>query len=181
MEEPKSSNFLKVVLFILATFASVVMLLLIYGYIYTLFHGYLDVSIRDVSAKGIYNSIFNARIYFHDAIGKVIGTGYTDEKYGAVHLDYPDFGGCADNVPDNKKWYACRRERSRWSVKFARKISSISIETAECLIEKIPIQIKVNRSEAFTYWIPIPHVMGAPATYFFVHIKIDLFSCKAVE
>lgn len=181
MEENKSLKFIKRFLFILASFATIVLLLTIGGYIYALFHGYLNVSIRDVSLKEEYGRVLSARIHFHDKTGKVIGSGYTDEKYGAVNLNYPEFGDCSHNVSEKEKWYACRHERSRWSVKFAKKVSSISLETAKCLIEKIPVNLKVNRSEALTYWIPLPHVMGTPLTYFFINIKVDLASCKTVD
>jgi hypothetical protein len=61
------------------------------------------------------------------------------------------------------------------------KKSNISVETTECQIEKIPVHVKVNRSEALTYWMPLPHVMGTPATYFFIYMKVDLASCLAVD
>jgi hypothetical protein len=122
MKEHKLFKYFKWLLLLLGTFVLTLSLLIIGGYIYTLFHGYLDISIRDVSSKGIYDSLLGAQIHFYDETGKVIGSGHTDEKYGAVHINYPDFGSCADNVSDRQKWYACRSERSRWSVKFAKKI-----------------------------------------------------------
>ncbi len=169
MKVRKLLRYFKRLLLIFGTFVLILCLLIIGGYIYTLFHGGLTVSIRDVSSKGIYDGVLGAQIHFHDDTGNVVGSGYTDEKLGAVFINYPEFGSCADNVSEREKWYACSSERSRWIVKFAKKISSISVETAECQIERIPVHVKVARSEALTYWMPLPHVMGKPLTYFFIH------------
>jgi len=173
--------FLKKLFYFVTSLVTIILLLIIGGYIYTLFHGYINITLRDVSKKGIDQSVRNATILFHDNTGKIIGSGNTDEKYGAVYIHYPDFGPCDDNVPEKDKWVACSRERAKWSTHFAKKISSISVETAHCRIEKIPVDITIVRNEAFTYWMPIPDIIGTPHTYFFIHINIDLSTCVAVN
>ena len=62
MEENKLLKFIKRLLFILASFATIVLLLTIGGYIFALFHGYLNVSIRDVSLNTDFRASFNRHI-----------------------------------------------------------------------------------------------------------------------
>ena len=149
------------------------------GYLYSLYFGYLHISLRDVGAAD--GRVTAASLHLLDAEGEVIATGSTDTVYGAVRLDEPDFGDCAaDSVAERERWHACRRQRARWNDDLAGRVTALSLAAGDCRFSNIPLHLRVNREAALTWWIPLPRIGGTPDAHYFASVSLNLRECRLV-
>ena len=158
----------------------VLLLLPAYGFIYSLSHAYVSVSLNDVSATQANGRVSEARLPFLDANGTPLATAHTKPGYGSVQFDYPDFGDCARGKDERTRWQACNKERAKWFSNWANQLTELNLTMPDCLMRHVPVHPRVIRDMAWTWWVPHPEIGGTPDAYYSVYLVLDSRQCRFI-
>jgi hypothetical protein len=77
-------------------------------------------------------------------------------------------------------WQACYEARSRWQAGWADKVAFASVGTGNCNISEVPVQAR-RYDNWWLWWVPLPHVGGAPTAYYAFNLYVDSAACAAVS
>lgn len=150
------------------------------GYLYSLFRGYLYISLYDVSAADDYGRIQEAELELLSTSGGVLARARTDPKYGTVELQHPEVGFCTSDLP-RAEWHQCSRTQSSWIMTWAKDVAQVRIRMPGCDLEHIPVSMRQSRESAYTWWVPHPHIGGSPYTYYSLSLRLDVKNCRVAE
>lgn len=163
-------------------------LILGYGYWHVSSHGWLYVSLYDVSQKDRYGSIKNAELVFRSSDGTVLAQGQTDDRYGVVHVSHSEEGYCterAQNAPFSKEarqaWQECFEKQSAWLMDWIRDVRSVDLRFGDCRLDGIPVQVRESKGDWWLWWVPHPHIGGQPLASFNLSLKINGADCTAIQ
>ena len=106
--------------------------------------------------------------------------GQAVEPYGVVSMTHPQVGDCSRHERQapyddaaRQAWQRCFETQSRWFIGWVKKVRSATVTLADCRMEAVPVAVRVYGGEWWLWWIPLPHVGGAPYTHFDLALKID--------
>jgi hypothetical protein len=168
-------------------FAGLTIVVLGWGYYHVSTHANLNVSIYDVSLKNdrqAYGNVVSADLAFTNAAGTILAKARADKPLGTVSIYHPDSGDCrkieqeaSSSREGMAAWQKCYETKSRWFVTWARQVRFASVNLAHCTIDRVPVSIEESREDWWLWWVPLPHIGGAPYTYFNLALWIDSGSC----
>lgn len=147
-----------------------------YGYWHRSSHATLTVVLTDSSKRERDGRVLNAELVFLDAASKPIARGKTDNKHGIVLLQHPVSGYCGpDLTPESYR--ACAIAQSEWLTGWVNDLRFISVVLGNCRIERVPVEVRVNRDSVFTWWLPLGIDSGAPYSRYSVRLDVDARVC----
>jgi hypothetical protein len=169
-------------------FVLIAALILGYGYWQVSSHGWLYVSLYDMSRKDDYGRIKNARMVFVDSEGKVLAQGKSDDRYGVVHVAHPEEGYCTEreqNAPFSREarqaWQKCFDRQSTWLMDWVRDVRYVELKFGDCRLDRIPVQVGENKGDWWLWWVPHPHIGGRPIASFNLSLKVNGADCKSIS
>jgi len=172
---------------IISLFLTIIILLLAYGYWHVSTHGWLHLSIRDVSEKQ-YNLVKDVRIALRDSEGMLLAEGRSDSKYGVVYLNHPETGYCVEeearavfSSDARQAWYDCYEKQATWVVKWIRNVTSVDIEFDGCRLTRVPVSLAESKDDWWLWWVPLPHIGGKPSTYFSIDVPVNRLECQSAD
>ena len=162
-----------------------------WGYWHAASHGTVYVSLRDEALKDdkrTHGSVMSANLAFLDAAGGVLAQGQAVEPYGVVYMTHPQVGDCSRHERQapyddaaRQAWQRCFETQSRWFIGWVKKVRSATVTLADCRMEAVPVAVREYGGEWWLWWIPLPHVGGAPYTHFDLALKIDTRRCPTAQ
>ncbi len=163
-------------------------LVLGYGYWHARTHGYFYFSIYDARADNPFVLLKNTEIILRDKQNEILAVGQSEARSGVVYLSHPETGSCyqaeqnaAQSSEGRAAWQRCFKTHSIWLLEWIRRVQAVDIQINDCNIERIPVVVKENIEDWWTWWIPNPHGGGKPYTYFNLMIRIDPSSCRVIH
>ena len=147
-----------------------------YGFWHQRTFSTFHLTLRDVSEPPRGGPVRNAQVFFLDDDSHPLARGKTDEKFGVVMVRHPLAGYCGtDLTPD--QYQRCFWTQSEWLTTWLTKLRYVSIVVGRCRIERAPVDLRVNRDNLFTWWMPLPHVGGVPFSRYRAYLEIDSRTC----
>jgi hypothetical protein len=147
-----------------------------YGFWHRSSHATLTVVLTDSSRKERDGRVLNAELVFLNASSQPIARGKTDDKHGIVLLQHPVSGYCdKDLTPESYR--ACAVEQSGWLAGWVGELRYISVVLGDCRIERVPVEVTVNRDRLFSWWIPLRDVGGLPYARYATRLEVDVRVC----
>jgi hypothetical protein len=138
-----------------------VIFVLSYGYWHVQSHGWLYISLYDISKKDHGGRILNSEVVLFDSAGNVLTHGKSDDRYGVVYLSHREVGLCVEEerqAPFSKEarqaWRDCFEKQSRWLVKWVRGVKFVALKFDRCQLEKIPVSVSESMGDWCLWWIP---------------------------
>jgi hypothetical protein len=162
---------LLVILLVIATVSSVG-----YGYWHRSTYATLTISLKDVSQRARAGEVLNAQLTFLDAKTQPLARGKTDDRFGVVMIEHPAAGYCGPELKSDA-YSACFWTQSEWLTTWLRKLRYISLALANCRIERVPLDLKLQRDSLFTWWLPLPHLGGVPFSRYSAQLEVDSRVC----
>ena len=169
--------------------AAVAVAALGWGYWHAATHGALDVQVHDLALKNdgqAYGRVSRAELAFIDAAGTVLASGSAGEPYGMVSIRHPAIGDCRREEREAfaspqamENWRQCFETQSRWLVTWVPRARYASVDLGKCRIDKVPLSLEQSKEDWWLWWVPHPHIGGAPYTYFKLTLRIDSGTCRA--
>jgi hypothetical protein len=155
-----------------------------WGYWHVSTHAALHASVYDLALKNerqAYGEVKPAVIVFNDAAGSVLGRGKVEAPIGVFSIEHPQVGDCRREEREQPPtgWKRCFETQSRWLATWVRQARSAEVSFAGCRIERVPVTLDEYRDAWWLWWIPLPHVGGAPYTSFHANVWVDSRTCRA--
>jgi len=173
----------------LLVIAAVAVTALGWGYWHAASHGALDVLVYDLSLKNdrqAYGRVSRAELAFMDAAGTVLANGSAGEPSGMVSIRHPAIGDCRREEREAfasaqamQAWRQCFKTQSRWLMTWVPQARYATVDLGKCRIEKVPVSLEQFKEAWWLWWVPHPHIGGAPYTYFKFTLQIDAGKCRA--
>ena len=123
---------------------------------------------------------------FKDASGAVLARAKADGPLGLVAIEHPVVGDCRREEQEASRgsegmaaWHRCFEAKSRWFATWARRARYAGVRLAGCTIEQAPVSLDVYQDAWWLWWLPLPHVGGAPYTLFSLAVWFDSRACRA--
>jgi len=161
--------------------------ILAYGYWHVFAHGWLYVSVRDVSNKANNGRVFNAEILLLDSEKALLAEGKTDDRYGVVYISHPEAGYCVEHERQasfakeaREAWHDCFAKFSRWLVEWVTNVRYMDLSFGKCNLKQIPVQVAQSKGNWWLWWVPHPHIGGSAYTTFSIQVQIDGVACRIV-
>ena len=150
-----------------------------YGWWHAAHHATFHLTLRDVAEPRKFEQLKGAQLEFLDEAGRVLARGKTDEKFGVAWVSHPTAGYCGPDLAQ-PAYAACFRAQSTWLLTWVRQVRQINVATPRCRIERAPVYFTGNRDSLWTWWIPLPHVGGAPYTNFSAFVQVNSETCSVI-
>lgn len=161
----------------LAVFAILAVAVLGFGYWHVSTHGTLHVYLHDKAKQ--HGHVYDGRLVFYDAGGKVLARAKTDSKWGVVWPQNPLSGYCGPELAGDA-FHACFAIETVWLMDWAPHTSRAEIQAGACHIKDIPVKVATHPDNIFMWWLPLPHAGGLPRTNYSFNIAIDSRECRVV-
>ena len=147
-----------------------------YGWWHVATHATFTMSLNEKTADGKFGQVFNAELAFLDASGNMLAKGRTDGKFGVVLIAHPTEGYCG---PDLKQedYSVCFKTQSTWLTAWAPNLRYVDLVAGQCRLQRVPVKVSVYKDNVFLWWVPLPHVGGAPYTMYSTQLEIDSRAC----
>ena len=146
-------------------------------------HTHIDLS--DLSDARQRKPVFNADLIFRDAAGQLLAEGKSDNRYGIVRFNHPQFGSCESeeaaamtSTAGRRLWDLCIAAMFRWQAEWAPKVGAMDIRFADCDVKKIPLTLRMSRDDWWLWWVPLPHIGGDPMTQFSSTVSVYPETCQ---
>jgi len=162
-----------------------------WGYWHVTSHAHVTLYVSDVALKNdrqLYGDLPVADLEFKDAAGALLARARIDRPMGFVAVQHPVVGDCrreevqASGGGDGlTAWRRCFETRARWFPTWIRRVRSAGVRVPNCAIEQAPVSLYVDRDDWWLWWVPLPHVGGAPYTYFTLSVWVDSRECRGVS
>ena len=165
---------------VIAIFVGLVLGVLGYGYWHRGSHATLTVILTDTSKKERDGRVLNAELVFLDASSQPIARGKTDDRHGIVLLQHPVSGYCGPDLT-LETYRACVIAQSGWLTGWVDNLRYISVVLGDCRIERVPVEVTVNRDSFFTWWIPLRDVGGVPYSRYATRLEVDVRVCAVTS
>lgn len=159
-----------------------------WGYWHVSTHATLYVSLNDVALKNdrqAYGRVLSADLMFLNAAGNMVARARAIEPYGVVTISHPEAGDCsryereaAFDSAARDAWRRCFKTVSRWLIEWVRNIRYATVTLKDCRIEKVPVSLREYREDWWLWWVPLPHLGGAPYTNFDLTLTLDSARCR---
>jgi hypothetical protein len=162
-----------------------------WGYWHVSTHGTLYASVNDVALKNdrqVYGRVLNANLTFLDAAGNVLAQARAAEPLGVVTVLHPEAGDCSRyerqasfDSAAREAWQRCFKTVSHWLMKWVRNVRYTTVILKDCRIDELPASLREYRDDWWLWWVPLPHLGGAPYTNFELTVTLDSAHCRAAK
>ena len=162
-----------------------------WGYWQARTRGALQIYLYDVALKTdrqLYGSLPSAEVVFKDDGGAELASAGTGPPLGIVSVRHPQVGDCRAEEraasldrAGMEAWTRCFGTQSRWLRTWVRRARYADVRTGECRVERVPVVLEESRDKWWLWWVPLPHIGGAPYTYFTLSLWIDSRACGAAS
>jgi len=156
-----------------------------YGYRRALLRAYTNIHLSDVTDARQHKPVFDADLIFRDAAGQLLALGKSDQRYGVVRFNHPQFGSCESeeaaatrSAAGRGLWDECIGAMFRWQAGWAPKVGAMDIRFAGCGVDKIPLTLRMHRDDWWLWWVPLPHIGGDPITQFSATVNVYPETCQ---
>jgi hypothetical protein len=166
---------------ILIAAAVVGILVLSWGYWYSLHHADLNLRVKDYalsSPNQLYVEAHNVSIVFRDTSGRQLATARSVEPLGyilAVNSDAA-IGNC-QHLNQQREFAACYGRYSKWSATWAPLVRTADVAVASCSLHAVPVTVEQSNNDWPLWWVPLRHIGGLPREYFSFTMAIDSRAC----
>lgn len=147
-----------------------------YGWWHVTTHATFHVHLTEKTPGGKFGQVLNAELAFRDASGTLLAKGRTDGKYGVVWIEHPATGSCGPDLKP-EAYRACFRTQSTWLPEWVPGLRYVDVVVGQCRLERVPVQVSTYQDNVFLWWVPLPHVGGAPYTLYSTTLEIDVQRC----
>ncbi len=153
-------------------------------------HASVHVAVNDIALQTPqrrWAALDAGELVLRDASGRALAHGRISAPYGSVDFTDAAAGNCARferqapyDAAARAGWQACFESLSRWQAGWAREVTSASLSTGACRIDRLPVQVR-RSADWWLWWVPLPHVGGTPYTNFSLELFIDSAKCAAAS
>ena len=170
---------------ILIAAAVVGMLVLSWGYWYSLHHADLNMQVKDYalrSSNQSYGEAHNVSLVFRDTSDRQLATARSVEPLGYILAVDPDaaVGDCQQFGFNRQSEYAaCYARYSSWSATWAPSVRTADVAVGSCRLHAVPVAVERSNNDWPTWWVPLRHIGGLPRQYFSFAIAIESRACTA--
>jgi hypothetical protein len=148
-------------------------------------HASVHVAVNDVALKTphrLWAELRSGELVLRDRAGRALAHGRVTEPYGIVAFRDAAAGDCGrfERQDDAARagWQTCYEGLSRWQAGWAAEVASASVTAGACVIDKVQVRTRRD-SDWWLWWVPLPHVGGAPSAYYSFELFIDSAKCAA--
>jgi hypothetical protein len=138
--------------------------------------GYVWISVHDVAAEPGTEDRFAIEIVFRAADGQRLASARRDSRYGSIRVKHPTLGFCEPTM-GRESWYRCNATVASWVMQWVKRAVAVDLRLDNCQIENAPIGLHRQRHGVYSWWVPLPHVGGAPYTQYSLYLRIDSTQC----
>jgi hypothetical protein len=162
-----------------------------WGYWHAASHGELNLRVYDVSLRNdrqLYAEAAGADVTLTDAAGTVLAKAGADQAPTLLSIYSPEIGNCRreeraafQSTTARDAWRRCFKNRSRWLMTWVPQARYASVKLGKCSIARVPVSMEEFREDWWLWWVPLPHVGGAPYTYFQLTLWVDGANCRPAQ
>ncbi|MBI2685431.1 MAG: hypothetical protein HYX27_03870 [Acidobacteria bacterium] len=164
---------------------------LAWGYWHVTTHASIQVSIHDCALRTptqSYGQPLTARVTLLDAAGRPLAAGTGSKPYGVIWIAHPQAGDCtrfgsqaSTNSDGRSAWDQCFATTARWIPTWIGRVRFATVELPNCRIDKVPASVREYGDTWWLWWVPLPHIGGAPYTSYDVVLTVDSAHCLAAS
>lgn len=173
---------------ILAAVAGSAVLVLAWGYWYSLTHTALSLRVEDYGLKTdrlSYGSPHDVTLQFLGANNEPLALARSVEPHGYILAEHPsrEIGNCEQRGPGAAgaaapgDYAECYAQLSAWAAQWAPRVRRAHVAVGPCKLRDLPVGVHSSNSEWWLWWVPLPHVGGLPRRYVEFVIKLDSRAC----
>ncbi len=158
---------------------------LAYGYWHASTHGSLYISLQDRSRGPFGEPVKEGVVDLLDAAGGRVMTLTADGRYGAFHVTAPAPYDChaqeqaaPQGAQARQVWQECFGRQSRWLAEVAPSVVRARLRFGRCELRDVPARLEASYGDWFLWWVPLPHVGGAPYASFMHTFHVDGRTCR---
>jgi len=153
-------------------------LVLAWGYWYSLNHASLQLRVDDYAQKSerqAYGAPHGVTLTLRDHANVPLAVARSVEPLGYILAVHPsaDIGNCehrgirpsSDNGSQGD-YSACYKQYSAWSATWAPRVHRADVSVGSCQLRNVPVTVRISNNEWLLWWVPLPHVGGLPRQYF---------------
>jgi len=146
------------------------------GFVWSGLRGYVWVSVHDIATAPGTEDRFAVEIVFRAADGLRLASAQRDSRYGSIRVRHPTLGFCEPTM-GRELWYRCNATVASWVMQWAKRVVAVDLLLDNCQIMNSPIRLNRQRYGVYSWWVPLPHVGGAPFTQYGLELRIDSTQC----
>ena len=167
-------------------------LVLAWGYWYSLNHASLQLRVDDYAQKSerqAHGAPHGVTLTLRDHANVPLAVARSVEPLGYILAVHPsaDIGNCehrgirpsSDNGSQGD-YSACYKQYSAWSATWAPRVHRADVSVGSCQLRNVPVTVRISNNEWLLWWVPLPHVGGLPRQYFEFAVAIDSRACAVV-
>jgi hypothetical protein len=175
--------------YVFALLGALIVGVLGWGYWHVSVYGDANVSLNDVGLKTdrqLWGRPLAADLVFKDASEAMLARAKAEPSLGIVWIQHPIVGDCrqhekqASTGEGMAAWRQCIDTKMRWVPTWIRQVRHVRVALDGCTIEQAPVSLEAYRDAWWLWWVPLPHIGGAPYTYFSLAVWFDSRACRAV-
>ena len=146
------------------------------GFVWSGLRGYVWISAHDIAAAPGTENRFTVEIVFRAADGLRLASAQRDSRYGSIRVKHPTLGFCEPTM-GRESWYRCNAAVASWVMQWAERAVAVDLLLDNCQIENSPVDLHRQRHGVYSWWVPLPHVGGAPYSQYNLYLRIDSRQC----
>ena len=151
-----------------------------FGYWHARNHGTLYVYLHDKANEKQHGHVYDGKLVFYNAAGKVLARAKTDNRWGVVWPEHPGAGYCGPELAGDA-YQKCFQAHTTWLMEWVSHTQRAEVQAGACHIRDIPVAVIADTDNIFLWWLPLPHVGGLPRTNYGFSITIDSRECRALQ
>lgn len=175
------------------TFVMIGVIVVAWGYWYSINHAALSVLVDDYALKTerqAFGVPHGVALTFRDKSGAAIAVASSVEPQGFILAVHPNaaIGNCQPSLKprtagdsSQSNYSECYEDYSKWVSSWAPRVHDADVVVGICRLEHVSVGVRTTNSEWWQWWVPLPHIGGLPRKYFEFAISIDSRACVAVR
>jgi hypothetical protein len=140
-------------------------------------HATLWIHVQD-RATG--RSLNDATLVLRDAVGGALARATLTAPLGLPRYEGEDAVDCtAEERSGGAAWHTCFDAQSRWLSRWAERSASADVVVGTCRLDRLPL-IRQTYSDWWFWWVPLPHIGGAPQRHVSLRGALDSVRCQTI-
>lgn len=161
-------------------FAALVAVVLGYGTWRAHTHASVWLNVNDHAGRTpnrLWAGVTDGRVALRDAAGRVVAEAALEPPQGLPRWIGPA-GAAIDCRPqlEREAWQHCFAAQSQWMARWAPQVSDAKVSVAGCTVDRVSVQRR-SSSDGWLWWVPLPHVGGAPLGHHTLELHLDSARC----
>jgi hypothetical protein len=151
-------------------------------------HAAVNIRIEDYgmrTSQQLYGSPHPAAVEFFSEQGNSLAKALSVEPLGYLLAVHPDaeIRDCRQyqGSARRKDYARCFDAHSRWVADWAPRVSHAEVRVGDCRVRDVPVVAERTGGDWWLWWVPLPHVGGAPLGYFDLSVAVDRQACTAAN